>query len=263
MLDVRVISIGTLPAHPLWGERTPIRTGHSTTTLIRSLDRTILIDPGLPERALAARLGERACITPDDVTHVFLTSFHPDTHRALTAFENARWFISRDEREGFGRQLVAMLTRASQGGDQELVRQLEHEVAILKRCEEAPHHLADGVEIYPLPGVTPGLCGVMISEDEAPTLITGDAVATIEHVRRQMVMPTCADVQQARASFADALEVADIIVPGRDNVMVVRQRGPMSPGLGGMIVGQDGPGGFGGGLGGGPGSGPDGGQDED
>ena len=30
----RIISIGTLAAHPLWEERNDVRTGHATTTLI-------------------------------------------------------------------------------------------------------------------------------------------------------------------------------------------------------------------------------------
>ena len=41
----RVISIGTLAVHPLWDERTPLRTGHATTTLVSSDDTHVLIDP--------------------------------------------------------------------------------------------------------------------------------------------------------------------------------------------------------------------------
>ncbi|MDP1662201.1 MAG: MBL fold metallo-hydrolase, partial [Phycisphaerales bacterium] len=97
MLDVRIISIGTLSAHPLWGERAPVRTGHSTCTLVRSGDVTLLVDPGLPEQMMAARLMERANIPPERVTHVFLTSFHPDTHRGIGAFKEAMWWISKAE----------------------------------------------------------------------------------------------------------------------------------------------------------------------
>jgi hypothetical protein len=45
LMDFRIISIGTLAQHPLWGERTPVRTGHATTTLVRSGDRFILSIP--------------------------------------------------------------------------------------------------------------------------------------------------------------------------------------------------------------------------
>ena len=63
-LDFRIISIGTLGAHPLWDERQPVRTGHATTTLIRSGDMTVIVDPGLPAPALKARLHERSGLTP-------------------------------------------------------------------------------------------------------------------------------------------------------------------------------------------------------
>ena len=59
-MDVRVISIGALAAHPLWDEREPARTGHATTSLIRTGKRVIVVDPGLPGAVLAARLSERA-----------------------------------------------------------------------------------------------------------------------------------------------------------------------------------------------------------
>ena len=76
-VDVSVISIGALAANPLWGEREPVRTGHSTTTLVRTGDMVMLVDPGLPGEILGARLGERANLRPSDVTHVFLTCFRP------------------------------------------------------------------------------------------------------------------------------------------------------------------------------------------
>ena len=82
-MDFRIISIGCLAAHPLWNERGAVRTGHATTTLITSGKRRILVDPGLPPQALSARLSERAGISPQDVTDVFLTSFAPDVRRGL------------------------------------------------------------------------------------------------------------------------------------------------------------------------------------
>ena len=228
-MELCIISIGALAANPLWGERaqTPVRTGHATTTLVRSGKRVILIDPGLPEQMVAAKLGERSGLKPADVTHVFLTSFKPETSRGIMAFERATWLISEAEREGVGVPLVRRLQEAAQHGDEEVVEALQREVAVLKRCEAAPDRLAEGVDLFPLPGVTPGTCGVLAAGRGGPagtggrggatTLVCGDAVATIGHLERGMVVHGALDVELAQESFKEAVEIADVLVPGRDN----------------------------------------------
>ncbi len=222
--EVRIISIGALAAHPLWDEKIPVRAAHATTTLIRSGDRTILIDPGLPDRALAARLFERAGIKPDAVTHVFLTSFRPDVFRGILAFDKAKWWISQEEREQVGVPLVAKLQEAAAADDAELKSALELDVGILRRCEPAPDEIAPHVSLFPLYGVTPGLTGVLIAMPAtaggATMLVTGDAVPTIEHLERAQVLDSAVNVTQARESFGEAVEIADIIIPGRDNLFV-------------------------------------------
>src|SRR5688572_3288935 len=98
-LDYRIISIGTLAAHPLWNERGEIRTGHATTTLISSGDAHILVNPALPAQALLARMSERTPIRSEHITHIFLTSFQQDHRRALRQFEGATWLIHEPERQ--------------------------------------------------------------------------------------------------------------------------------------------------------------------
>jgi glyoxylase-like metal-dependent hydrolase (beta-lactamase superfamily II) len=223
-MDVRIVSIGALAAHPLRGERTPARTGHNTTTLILAGSRRILVDPGLPAQAVAARLEERSGLTPAQITHVFLTSFNPEARRGLPAFDAATWWVSQDERESIGTALVAKLHEASEEGDARLKDLLELDIAILRRCEPAPDHLADErgerVDLFPLPGVTPGLCGLIVAGSRHSTVIAGDAIPTIEHLEQGKVLPVVHDVDRARESFAEAIEIADLIVPGRDNITV-------------------------------------------
>jgi glyoxylase-like metal-dependent hydrolase (beta-lactamase superfamily II) len=219
-MDWRIISIGALAAHPLWGEKAPVRTGHATTTLIRSGERVILVDPGLPEQALVARLSERAGLRAKDVTHVFLTSFRPDLRRGIMAFEHATWWISEAEREGFGLPLLTKLREAAEIGDASMQEALEAEVAVLKKCEAAPDHLAERVDLFPLPGVTPGLCGLLLPGPRFTALVCGDAVPTVEHLEQGKVLTTAADVNAARESFSEAVEIADLLIPGRDNVIV-------------------------------------------
>jgi glyoxylase-like metal-dependent hydrolase (beta-lactamase superfamily II) len=218
-MDFRVISIGALAAHPLWDERSPIRTGHATTTLIRSGKRIIIVDPGLPAQIIGARLKERAGIGPESVTHVFLTSFKPETTRGVLAFEKATWWISQPEREGVGVPLVGELQAAAAAGDDELKSALELDVAVLRRCEPVPDRVAEGVDLFPLHGVTPGLTGLLLPGRASTTLICGDAVPTIEHLERGMVLPSATDVGRARESLAEAVEIADYLVLGRDNMV--------------------------------------------
>jgi glyoxylase-like metal-dependent hydrolase (beta-lactamase superfamily II) len=219
-MPATVISIGTLPANSLWNERQPRRTGHATTTLIRSADRAILVDPGLPEQAIAARLEERTGLTPAEITHVFLTSFKTDTCRGIRPFDHATWWISEAERETVGAQAATLLKAGADQADPEVLRDLRAQVAILQRCKPAPDRLADGADLFPLAGVTPGLCGVLLPEASHTTLICGDAVPTAEHVARGQTLDRCTDVDQARESFQEALEIADLLICGRDNLMV-------------------------------------------
>src|SRR4029079_2251541 len=101
MTSVRldVISIGTLSRNRLWGETEPVRTAHSTTTLIRSGKRTILVDPGLPAQILAARLYERTGLRPEQVDTVFRTNFRPAPRAGLPLFPDAKLLIHEAEQE--------------------------------------------------------------------------------------------------------------------------------------------------------------------
>ena len=229
-MDVRVISIGALSAHPLWGERDAVRTGHGTTTLVRTKGAVILVDPGLPGQVRSARLGERAGLRPGDVTHGFLTSCSPECRRGLEVFDRAEWLICEAEREGVGVPIAQGLARLAESvraaedageeapEDQRLMAGvLERDVALLSRCRVAPDTLAPGVDLFPLPGVTPGLCGLLIAEARRTTLICGDAVPTVEHLEQGKVLPGCHDRARAQESFAEAIEIADVLVLGRDN----------------------------------------------
>lgn len=219
-MNYRVISIGCLDTHPLWEERHATRSGHATTTLIRAGTMNLLIDPGLPAQILEARLAERANLKPAEITHVFLTCFRPDVRRGLPLFENSMWWISQAEREGTGVPLIGQLQKAAELGERELAAALELDVALLKRCEAAPDTLARDISLFPLPGVTPGMCGVLISDARYTVLVCGDAVPTVEHLESGQVLRSAANVQQARESFSEAIEIADLLILGRDNLVV-------------------------------------------
>src|ERR1051326_2135929 len=223
-MDLRIVSIGALSANPLWGERSPVRSGHSTTTLIRAGKKTILVDPGLPDQVIIPRLAERATAKPADITHIFLTSFNPELRRGILAFQHATWWIAGAERDSIGAALIARAHEAAAEEDEPLKATLQQEIAILHRCQPAPDHIADDrgerIDLFPLPGLTPGLTGLLIAGSRHTTLICGDAIPTVEHLEQGQVLQEAADVDKARESFSEAIEIADLLVLGRDNLAV-------------------------------------------
>lgn len=225
-LNHRVISIGTLEKNPFWSREDEPRTGHTTTALIRSGDAVILVDPGLPPTILGARLKERSGLEPPDVTHVFLTSFHPDARRAIELFDGAQWLISETEREAVGVPLAQQLAAATDEGETELADMLQREVALLHRFQAAPDQIAPGVDLFPLPGVTPGLTGLILSHNRYTLLVTGDAVPTSEHLEHGQVLKRAVDVETAKQSLQEAIDIADLFIPGRDGMLVNPMRGP-------------------------------------
>lgn len=219
MADLRVLSIGTLAAHPLWDEKADVRTGHATTTLISVGGAHVLVDPSLPGRIVEARLGERSNVRVEDITHVFLTTFSIEHYRGLSHFPDAEWLIHAPEREAADAALEQHLERARDGDDDELAASIGNHIDLLRRCHDASDNVVPGVDLFPLPGFTPGTCGLLLPLPTRTVLICGDAVATVEHLNQGKVLPTCADIEQAQESFREAIDIADEMVLGRDNVV--------------------------------------------
>jgi len=83
--------------------------------------------------------------------------------------------------------------------------------------------------------VTPGLTGVLVAMPGAggggaTILVAGDAIPTVEHLERGMVIDSAVNVTQALESFGEAVEIADIIIPGRDNLVVNPVKGRSAAG---------------------------------
>ena len=51
-------------------------------------------------------------------------------------------------------------------------------------------------------------------------LVAGDAVATEEHLAAGKVIAPVFNLEQAQESFREAVEIADVIVCGRDNAVL-------------------------------------------
>ena len=224
-MELIIISIGALAKNPLWNERVPVRTSHATTTLIRAAresgrEALILIDPSLPGDVLDARLYERAGVRSDAITHVFLTNWRPVHRRGLERFSKASWWMHQAEIDAAGEALDRAEEQAVHRGAEEIDEMVSRERGLLEKMLPAPDELADGVQLYPLPGYTPGQCGLIVTQPTLTTVVAGDAVPTAAHFTAGQVFPDCWDLQKAKESLLELYEIADLIVPGHDNIFV-------------------------------------------
>ena len=219
-MDIRIISIGALSKNECITTDAGGRTPHATSTLIQVGDRKLLVDPGLPEQALAIRLQEQAGISPDAITDVFLTNFRPAHRRGLPLFTNATIWIFENEREISGQYLIARFQKEQEeSADEEILDYLRQEIAILKDIKAAPDSLMQGVDLFPLPGYTPGCCGLLLTQENITTLIAGDAIPTQDHLMQARILKGAQDIEAAQASLEEALGVADWFITGHGNIV--------------------------------------------
>jgi len=217
-----VISIGTLSHNPFWGEKGSVRPAHATTTLIRDGSTSILVDPSLPPELLTHRLAERTGLEPGQIDAVFLTTFRPVHRRSLSLFADAHWWLGPDERETMAARLNAALAEheRSEGAEDAPPVEIEEELALLGQTEPAPEKPSPNVHLFPSPGASPGSASLLITAVRT-VVVAGDAVLTRDHLENGRVFERSVDPQQAGESFADILEVAEIVIPGHDNLIVV------------------------------------------
>jgi glyoxylase-like metal-dependent hydrolase (beta-lactamase superfamily II) len=215
---IDIISIGTLSRNRLWNESSAVRTAHATTTLIRTGKRTLLVDPGLPAPALAARLFERTGLIPQAIDTVFLTNSRPAHRAGLSIFTKANVLIHETEQQAAIAQLQTLIEQAPEQDEDHA--HWQRELALIQSFRPADDKLAEHVDLFPLFGYTPGTCGLLVSTPLTSTLIAGDAVPTLDHFLAGQVLPDSWNINAAGESMSEVYEIADLIVPGHDNLFV-------------------------------------------
>lgn len=201
----------------MWNERGKFRTAHATTTVVKIADATLLIDPSLPPPILDARLSERWGIGLSSITHVFLTSFDPDRRRTLEGLGHAIWYMHEPEIASAKAAIDDEVHRSN--ADQEVVDILEKHLELLMKFDVPNDHMFPNVDLFPLPGYTPGCCGLLLLSTNKTALVCGDTIATQEHLDKGVVLANCDCPETAMASFKEAVDIADVLIPGRDNVL--------------------------------------------
>jgi glyoxylase-like metal-dependent hydrolase (beta-lactamase superfamily II) len=215
---VDIISIGTLSRNRLWNETEVVRTPHATTSLIRVGKRDILVDPALPPPILNARLQERTGLKPDQIDTIFLTNSRPSHRGGLSIFPKAKIFIHELEQEFIRQDLERLIEQAP---EEDVDRaHFEAELKLIETFQTADDKLVPGVDLFPLFGYTPGNCGLLVTSATTTLLIAGDAVPTLDHFLAGQVLPDSRDIAAAQESMREVYEIADLIVPGHDNIFL-------------------------------------------
>jgi hypothetical protein len=221
-VDYTIVSIGTMSRNRLWGEQADVRTQHATATLLRHEDRVILVDPSLPGQVMGSRLFERTGLQPEAVTDIFCTNLRPDFRRGLDGFPTARCWCNEQELEWYGLRLEGMADSASRLSEEE-AEQIEQEQT-LRRFAPAPEKFTEQIGLYPLAGATPGCAGLLLTPATQTIIVAGPAVPTRGHLLGGTIWDHCADREAAMESLQDVLELADLVIPGFDNIFPCPQR---------------------------------------
>jgi len=203
---VDVIAIGSLARNKYWKESAPVRQEYATATLVRAGDVRLMVDPGWPPDVLRSALIYRVGLEPGAVTHVFLTHLDTAHLMGIGLFGDAKWLAYEEE----------IRYAEAEWTPEEPARK------ILARLEAAPEKFAPGVDLYPTFGHTAGHASILVYSAVQSLIIAGDAVLTRDHFEHGDLGDTPWDIEKAKVSLQDIIEIADCVVPGHDNLFVCR-----------------------------------------
>ena len=203
-----VLTIGHLSRNRYWGEaddrayREPL----CTSTLIRTGERTVVVDPGLPSEEMGRILDRRAGIAPASVDIVFLTHFHGDHRVGLAAFPDAVWYMPTAEIEHGTNQ------PGLDGPDRR----------ILDLMHPAGQELIPGIRVIATPGHSVGHASLLFESEGLRVVVAGDAAMTRDFFRHHDYYFNTVDPQAAVRAIAIVASEADVVVPGHDNSFLNR-----------------------------------------
>lgn len=203
-----VLTIGHLSRNRYWGEADDrsYREPRCTTTLLRTADHVVVVDPGLRPEQMGQVLDQRAGLAPDAVDIVFLTHFHGDHRYGLSAFPGARWYMAPEE--------IRYWQAKSGAGTPE--REL------LGELRPAPNELLPSVRVIATPGHTLHHASLLFESDQARVAIAGDAAMTRDFFSHRDFYFNTVDDAAALSSIDLLQRESDIIVPGHDNYFLTR-----------------------------------------
>lgn len=182
MVKLDILAVGNLERD----DDGNILQAHSTSTLIRSGDRLIVVDTSSKYLRPALKNSFRELgVFMKDVDTVILTHSHSDHIENLDLFPNAKVYLHA-------------------GGE---------EVPFKHETVTEDIEIAEGVKLVHTPGHTPDSMSVFVKADRNYA-VAGDAVPLEDNIRKKVPPRLNCDPDLAMQSIKSIVRFADVIVPG-------------------------------------------------
>ena len=182
MVKLDILAVGNLERD----DDGNILQAHSTSTLIRSGDRLIVVDTSSKYLRPALKNSFRELgVFMKDVDTVILTHSHSDHIENLDLFPNAKVYLHA-------------------GGE---------EVPFKHETVTEDIEIAEGVKLVHTPGHTPDSMSVFVKADRN-YVVAGDAVPLEDNIRKKVPPRLNYDPDLAMQSIKSIVRFADVIVPG-------------------------------------------------
>jgi glyoxylase-like metal-dependent hydrolase (beta-lactamase superfamily II) len=195
-----VITLGNLSRNRYWneGDDRGVRSAICTCTVIQGAGFRLMVDPSLTKaEQMTAELDRRTGLKLHDIDVVFITHEHADHWFGLAHFPEAKWLAAP-----------------------EVATALNKPGKLPKRVEPATGKLFDAVEVIATPGHTLSHHSLRFDCDNVSVVVAGDAVATQDFWRERRGYFNCVDFELSTVSMNMIAGLADIVVPGHDNLFL-------------------------------------------
>lgn len=196
-----IVTIGNLSRNRYWGEGDgqPVRPPICTCTLIDGHGFQLLVDPSLADRtAMETELDRRTGLQLHEISAVFVTHAHGDHHAGLAHFADATWLAAPPVAEAINKT-----------------------GKYAKAVMPASGLIMDEIDVVATPGHTADHHSLRFDWEDHSIVVAGDAVMTLEFWRHRQGYFNSADPEQVARTMENLANLADIIVPGHDNYLLV------------------------------------------
>lgn len=193
-----IITIGNLSRNRYWGEsdEKPIHRAICTCTVISGTNFNLLVDPSLEDGAIMyEELNRRTGLSPEKIDTVFISHQHSDHIAGLKHFEHAKWIAASSVASG-----------------------LNKSGTLSKKIEPSGDILFNDIDVLPSPGHTNDHHILRFDCRGMSVVIAGDSVTTKDFWDEKRGYYNAVDFDQSRKTMEYIESIADIIVPGHDNL---------------------------------------------